>query len=447
MTHLVHLLIVTVYLACPAITVMHAVRARRRDGRSVPLRRFRRGVLGGVAVGTLVCVAYAAAATASSGQLLVASDSVHLIHSAALRAFARPGQLAVTAYLATSFILLLGWLDRWLWRATQGVFRLGPGRLSGRWAGSRVLAALLLRAGIVAGVGVPYVLAVALTYRPKESPTTDPGRLYGWPFDRVTFPAAVDGTRIAGWWIPAPGGASDRTLILCPGAGDGPAAALAVVHDRPPVPGEPPVTGLRADGYNILTFDFRGHGDSGGQLVSYGDLERRDVLGAVRWLLQTHPDAAHRIVGLGVSTGAAALLAAAADASPAGQRIDAVAVYAAFDRLDHVVASTMAPFGPPPLAWLTTHVALPLAGLQVGSRLADFAPADAAASLWPRPLLVIHGMDDELVPFAGGQAVYNAASEPKQSLFIGQCRHAESLQSNAALTAVKAYFNVARRLI
>ena len=171
------------------------------------------------------------------------------------------------------------------------------------------------------------------------------------------------------------------------------------------------------------------------------------MLGAVRWLRQTRPDAARRIVGLGVSTGAAALLAAAADPSPAGQAIDAVAVYAPYDRLDRAVASTIAPFAPPPLAWLTEHVALPLASLQVGSRLSAFSPADAARNLWPRPVLVVHGMNDELVPFEQGQAVYDAASEPKQSLWIGQCRHAESLDSDAARHAVQQYFDAARRLI
>jgi fermentation-respiration switch protein FrsA (DUF1100 family) len=425
MIHLAHLLIVAVYLACPVVAVVHAVRARRWNGRPLARRRVRRGIVGGVIVGMLVCVAYAAAAHAP----------------------VRPGQLAITAYLATSFILLLGWLDRGLWLATQATFRLYPGRPAGRALGARVAGALLMRAALVGGVGIPYVLAVALTYRPKESPTTDPGKLYGWAFDRVTFPAAVDDTRIAGWWIPAPGGTSDHTLLLCPGATGGPAAVLPLVRGRATTPGDPPAPGLRDDGYNVLTFDFRGQGDSGGQLVSYGDLERRDVLGAVRWLQRVHPDAARHIVGLGVSTGAAALLAAAADPSPAGQSIDAVAVFAPFDRLDRIVASTVAPVAPPPLGWLTTHVALPLAGLQVGSRLDAFSPADAAANLWPRPVLVIHGMADELVPFAQGQAVYDAASEPKESLFIGQCRHAETLRSAAALDAVTGYFKKARRVI
>ncbi len=424
MLHLCHLLIVTVYLAGPPVALVHAARAYRRHKRWIPLKRFRRAALGGTAVGVLVCVAYAYAARV---QMVTDGSTPH--------AQVRPDQLLITAYLAMSFILLLGWLDRGLWRATQALFRLRPTGPAGRHLGLRIAGALLLRAAVVGGVIIPYVLAVALTYRPKESPTTDPWRGASWTFDHVSFPAAVDATRIAGWWIPAADGPSDRTVVLCPGALGGPVAVL------------PLAAGLREGGYNILTFDFRGHGDSGGQLVSYGDLERRDVLGAVRWLQANRPGSARRIVGLGVSTGAAALLAAAADPSPQGQSIDALAVYAPYDRLDRVVASTLAPVTSTPVRWMIEHVALPLANLQVGARMSAFSPADAAANLWPRPVLVIHGMNDEVIPFAQGQAVYDAASEPKQSLFITRCAHAESLESDAALRAVQDYFRVARRMM
>ena len=406
---LAHLLIVAVYAAAPVGLTVMAIRVRRRDPR--PMRRVLRAIVGGAAAGTLVCVAHAIAS------------------------HARPqvSQVLVTGYWATAFILLLGLLDRGLWDVTQRVFRLRPGSSGGPWFGGRVTLALLLRAGLVAGVIIPYVLAVTLTYRPRTLPTTDPGRLYGWAFQSVRFPA-TDGSRVAGWWIPAPNG-SDRTLLLCPGATGGMAAMLPLAQ------------GLRVDGYNLLAFDFRAHGGSGGQLVSYGDLERRDVLGAVRWVQQAHPADCRRIIGLGVSTGAAALMSAAVDPSPFGQAIDALAVYAPFDRLDKLTRTTVAPFAPPPVGWLVEHVGLPLAGLQVGSDLSAYAPADAAANLWPRPLMVLHGMDDELIPFDAGQAVYRAASEPKQNLFILNCRHADLLEDRAAQEAVRHYFVWAQRMI
>ena len=38
----------------------------------------------------------------------------------------------------------------------------------------------------------------------------------------------------------------------------------------------------------------------------FGDLARRDVLAAVRWVRAQHPDESHKVVGLGLNTGAAA---------------------------------------------------------------------------------------------------------------------------------------------
>ena len=111
----------------------------------------------------------------------------------------------------------------------------------------------------------------------------------------------------------------------------------------------------------MLVFDFRAHGESGGQLVSFGDLERNDVLGAMRWLRKTHPAACKKVAGIGVSTGGAALLAAAADPSPEGQNIDAIAIYGSFDRLDNAVGSLVDRFVPSPLSWFVDRLAVPMA--------------------------------------------------------------------------------------
>ena len=453
MIALAHLLLVAVYAAGPAAAGVWAVAKRRRPSGQSAGRRLRRAIVGGLAIAGAACSAYWVA------------DRVP----------PRAGQVVLAAYWATSFLLLLGLIDAGLWQVTQRLFRLGPGPVGGRGLGGRVAAAVLLRAAVAAGFVLPYVLAAAVTYRPKSSPTTDPARRYGWAFEPVTFPA-TDGTRIAGWWIPAAGRPSDRTVVLCPGEAGGGAdggrvAALSLVADTPGnagnagnAEGGPAVTGLHAGGYNVLTFDFRGHGDSGGQLVSYGDLERRDVLGAVQWLRRTHPDAARHVVGLGTDTGAAALIEAAADPSPAGQAIEAVAAYAPFDRLDRLAETSVLPVAPPPvawlvdrvarvpgstvvapppLAWLIRHVAVPVAAVQVGAPLSSFAPADAAAQLWPRPLLVLHGMSDGVVPFARGQAVYDAAAEPRQRLFVVNCDHLQLLQSGYAKQVVKRFLDTA----
>src|SRR5439155_25632311 len=166
--------------------------------------------------------------------------------------------------------------------------------------GLRAAIAMLLRTAVVFCIGMPYVLATVMTYRPKVAPSENPQSMLHWQYEPVTF-RATDGTRLSGWWIPAAGGESARTVVFCHGLSATKATQLSLTRQL--VPG----------GYNVLAFDFRAHGESGGQLTTFGDLERRDVLGAVRWLRADHPDACRRLVGLGTSTGGAALIAAAAE--------------------------------------------------------------------------------------------------------------------------------------
>ena len=88
-----------------------------------------------------------------------------------------------------------------------------------------------------------------------------------------------------------------------------------------------------------------------------------------------------------------------------------------------------------------------LAGAQVGSDLRAFAPADAAKALWPRPILVIHGLADEMVRFERGEALFDAAYQPKYEYWIEHAGHEETLKSDHAARLVKRYFDAAARII
>jgi fermentation-respiration switch protein FrsA (DUF1100 family) len=408
-----HIIIVAAYLLCPVIVLARALWLRAVQRRSLPLRRFRLTSLAGMMAGVLISVTFA---LSIHGRLMVS-------------------QVLLCGYLATSLILILQIADTLLWNICRFVFQLRRRPLPSLGYNIRALMALGVRAAVVICIGIPYVLATMMTYRPRAESIDDPTTLFNWRYESVNFAAVVDHTRINGWWIPSPGGASVETVILCPGSGADKAGQLSLVKR------------LLPDGYNVLVIDFRGHGDSGGQLCSFGDLERRDVLGAVRWLRETHPSACQKIAGIGVSTGGAALLAAAADPSVEGQNIDAVAVYGTFDRLDHETAVMVDMCVPMPLSWFVNRVGLPLAGWQVGADLKSFAPAEEIKAIWPRPVLVIHGMDDEFVPFEQGQSLYDSALEPKQNFWISRCNHTGAIKSDAAAKRVKEVFDSARRLI
>jgi fermentation-respiration switch protein FrsA (DUF1100 family) len=291
-------------------------------------------------------------------------------------------------------------------------------------------------------------MAAVMTYRPKVIPRDDPRSQLGFGFERVSFESR-DGMRIAGWWIPAiepmrpqsprlrrGTGSGDvgtaKTVIVCHGLAANKSNQLILARD------------LVRGGYNVLIFDFRAHGESDGQLTSLGDLERQDVLGAVRWLRANRPEQAQRIFGVGASLGAAALIGAAADPSDEGQAIEAVAVYGTYDDLKLLAGDIGHDRFWPPFDLVLPTLGLHIAGAQVGSDLASFSPADAVARLWPRPILIIHGQRDTVIPFDRGERLYRAALHPKHNYWLPEGDHNRIVNDDDAAMMVKAFFDSAR---
>ena len=113
----------------------------------------------------------------------------------------------------------------------------------------------------------------------------------------VTFPAR-DGTRLAGWWAPRRNGAA---VIVMHGSANTREATLAHVRM------------LARNGYGVLAFDARGHGESSGQANAFGWRGADDVAGAVAFVRRQAGVEPGRIAALGLSMGAEEALRAAAD--------------------------------------------------------------------------------------------------------------------------------------
>ncbi|MGH7178232.1 MAG: alpha/beta hydrolase, partial [Tepidisphaeraceae bacterium] len=148
-------------------------------------------------------------------------------------------------------------------------------------------------------------------------------------------------------------------------------------------------------------------------------------------------------LGLGASMGAAALISAASDDSPEGQAISAVAVYDTFDDLPSLAHSVAVSRFVPPLSWVADRFGLALASFQTGADLENFRPSRCIAQLWPRPVMVIHAQDDLIIPFQHGQALFDAASEPKRQLWVGG-GHNQVLNDESVAREVRDFFDEAR---
>jgi len=154
------------------------------------------------------------------------------------------------------------------------------------------------------------------------------------------------------------------------------------------------------------------------------------VLGAVRWLKNSQPQESHRIVAVGIDTGGAALLGAAAQPSAEGRAIDAVAIFGCFDTFENVAADQIGTHFYPPLDWLVLHIGIPLACVETGADLYHFSPVDDAAAVAPRPILFVHSREDSVVGFDLGRNLFDSASAPKSYLWLDHLNNDQAVDDS-----------------
>jgi fermentation-respiration switch protein FrsA (DUF1100 family) len=293
-----------------------------------------------------------------------------------------------------------------------------------KWPPRRARWLDLLPLTLLVPVALPYLIATMYIHRIKL-PNAEPERLLG---DR-TYEAAefrtVDGLTLRGWFIPANDNTVDRTLLICHG--------LAI--NRSPTLYHLPV----ADAMNahVLTFDFRGHGDSDGHTITLGHGETLDVLAAVDYLRSRRPEQCRELFGLGISMGTSGLILAAAEVEPPFQGLIIDSGYAsAVELTDYVVGnfpSVVRPF--------LTGPGVPLASLEAGCWLPAVRPIDRIGHV-RAPVLFIHARGDGVIPVTHGQRLYEQAIEPKE-LWI-----AETEQHSAAFAAAPSeYLRRVRQLV
>jgi len=158
---------------------------------------------------------------------------------------------------------------------------------------------ILLLLVALACLAVCYVFSNIILFSRRQPVVRTPEEL-GLDYEEVEFPA-VDGLTLRGWYIPAaPSGAAD---------GD-PAPVVILTHPMPfnrhgfiarnqgwlrlfktDVDLLKMAAALQGAGYDVLTFDFRNHGESNAGLSGVGLTEFQDVLGAAAYVNKRHaPD-------------------------------------------------------------------------------------------------------------------------------------------------------------
>lgn len=181
----------------------------------------------------------------------------------------------------------------------------------------------------------------------------------------------------------------------------------------------------------VVTFDFRGHGRSGG-LSTMGDREINDVDVAVAYAREL---GYQRVATIGFSMGASIVVrhaglvggvdAAVSVSGPGRWYYRGTAPmrrvhWAVERRAGRLVTRT----------WLKTRVS-PLRWNPV-----PVPPAEAAVRIAPTPFLVVHGDRDLYFPVEHAHQLFGAAREPRDLWIVPGFGHAESAASSALVDRI-----------
>ena len=227
---------------------------------------------------------------------------------------------------------------------------------------------------------------------------------FGLPYENVYF-KTEDKVQIKGWFIPSEE-YSAKTVILMHGWGMNRSDILKNTYF------------LRDLGFNLLYFDFRALGESGGKTSSIGYLELKDVAAAVRFLKETRPQFCEKIGLYGLSMGGMVAICEAAH-KPDISCVVAEASYYSFRR---VVSR-----------WAWVHHKVPYFPLipiilhyirkYLGVNPERYSPKYNIPKIAPRPVFIIHGRYDNLVPAAQAKMLFKKAGEPKEIWLVPGAKH------------------------
>ena len=251
---------------------------------------------------------------------------------------------------------------------------------------------LTIAATLLAMTALMLAFERRLIYFPSRVLEVEPAAL-ALRHEEVT-PVAEDGVHLHAWLLPIRG--ARRTVLVC----NGNAGNMSNRLDR----------ALLMQGMlhvSVLLFDYRGYGRSEGSPDEQGTY--RDARAAYRYAVEVAAVKPTDLVLFGESLGAAVAVQVALE-RPAG----ALVLESPFTSIPDMARAAY-PFLPP-----------------VGRLIRTRYDTLAKVPKLTLPLLVLHGERDDIVPFAQGRRVFEAAGGPKQIFAIPGAGHNDTYVTGGA---------------
>ena len=290
--------------------------------------------------------------------------------------------------------------------------KFGRKRLSPRWAvtGLIALCCLPVLAGLAGVVIGPSLVHPANLNPMRFEAANEMLRRTGAVREDFAVRAS-DGAELRGWKIRARGSRGDWVILL-----------HGVSDNRTGVLGQADF--LLRHGYSVVMMDARGHGESGGTVVTYGWKERHDVVDVVNALYRT--ERVRHLGALGESMGAAVALQAAA----IEPRIEGVVAEDAFADLREV-SYDYAGLDWSPLLGRTVFLPATIFALHGLGAAGQFQPDNVspkeAVATRPFPVLLICGTEDHRIPCRHAESIFQSATGPKDLWIVEGAGHTMAL--------------------
>lgn len=251
----------------------------------------------------------------------------------------------------------------------------------------------------------------------------------GLPAESIEFPSSDGSHQVRGFYIPREHARS--TVLISPG------------YRRPVRDVLTACQHLWNAGHTILAFEYYGHGMAVGTSITLGYREVNDFLGAVTYVKQRAPET--RLGALGYSMGGAVSILAAAQA-PDVEAICADSAFASHWRAVEMSVHRVLRVSRYLPSWIIgslRYITDTVLWLRAGYRFHQVEPVRAIQCLSPRPVLLIHGLEDTIVSPQDAKLLYQACGAPKALWYFPKADHLKAyfVDSAAYVARICAFFD------
>jgi pimeloyl-ACP methyl ester carboxylesterase len=290
---------------------------------------------------------------------------------------------------------------------------------------------ILLLLTIYIGLSL-YITDLAYAAERKTPEETPPD--YSLNYEDISFKSySEDSIELKGWWIP--GNKKDVAIVWVHGldsersGGEGKLEMMKEINEM---------------GYSLLTFDLRGHGESGTAPLGLGVREKEDVYGAIEFLSN---EKNIKKVGLwGISYGAVTVIDAGINVPDLDAEIVGIMADTPYFSVLELLTKEVADRTPIPkfVADILKFGIIQSGKILQGMDINDVPDSMANNNKINFPILIISCKTDERVPESHPSRVYSFSRESSEYHVFDKCEdHGEAYETNKGkyMDLFKKYFS------